>query len=624
MTASSLDRLAERYGIALEHWTMEGALRRVPDDAKLRMLSALGVDASSEAAIAAEIDRAGENELAMRHTGSERCYIPRWLEGSRAWGISLMLYELRSRRNWGIGDFADLADFARTAAAAGADFVGTNPLHALFTAAPEQASPFSPSSRMFLNPLYIAVDRLPGGAPEASEAEEIERLNEGGLVDYPAVCRLKLGALRRAFSTWQVSGEPAALAAFRSKGGEALRRHALFEALSHHMVAAGRGAGWRGWPEAFHDPNGEAVAGFAAESADEIAFHLWLQWVAATQLEEAAQAARDAGMRIGIYLDFAVGEAPDGSATWSKPSLSLPGFTIGAPPDMFTTEGQDWNLSPPNPHAMARESFAGFKDTLAALMASAGALRIDHVMALQQLFLVPADGRPADGAYLRFPMGTLLQLLADASHEHRTLVIGEDLGVVPSGFRELMMAANVLSYRILYFEQRDGYFLDPRYYPPLALACVSTHDMPTWTGWWRGSDIDLRLDTGIIDAANAAGQRKDRAAERQRLVKAMDDAGLLSPQTRQEAQAALGEPGGVLPASLAVAAHRMIARTPCLLAGVRLADLAGEVGQTNLPGTVDQYPNWRPRLTMSIEEIGAEPLFQAIAASLAAERPKSE
>lgn len=625
LAMTPLDRLAERNGIALEHWTMEGVLKRIPDGAKLKLLAALGVDASTDAAI----DRALAVEapaLAYLPEGGIRCFLPGWLEEGRAWGVSLMLYELRSGRDWGIGDFADLAGFGRTAAAAGADFVGVNPLHALFLAAPERASPFSPSSRLFLNPLYIAVDRLPCGEPTAAEAAEIAKLREGDLVNYAAVARLKLGALRRVFAAWQGNGAdglaPADFEAFRREKGEALARHTLFEALSAHMVSRGHGAGWLEWQAEFRSPESAAVTRFAEENPEEVRFHAWLQWIAAKQLDEAAGAAKAAGMRIGIYLDFAVGEAPDGSATWSRPELTVPGMTIGAPPDMFTTDGQDWNLAPPNPAAMAREDFATFRATMEALTGAAGALRIDHVMALQQLFLVPGDGRPADGAYIRYPMGTLLALLAEASNRHGTVVIGEDLGIVPTGFREVMAAASILSYRILYFERGPDYFLDPKYYPRLALACLSTHDLPTWKGWWLGSDIALRLGAGLVDAAAAERQRGERAEERRLLVKAMGDAGLIDEALWEAARAAMREPEAETPAALLVAAHRMIARTPSLLACARLADMAGETGQTNLPGTVDTFPNWRPRLKTPIEAVGASPLFRAVAEAFAAERPR--
>lgn len=628
MTRPALDRLAERHGIVLEHWTMEGALFKIPDAAKLRLLKALGVDASSDASIERELAKAGEAAYAAPEPGEAgRCFIPAWLENGRAWGVSLMLYELRSRRNWGIGDFADLAAVAAVAAQAGADFVGTNPLHALFLAAPERASPFSPSSRLFLNPLYIAVDRLAGGAPSEAEAAEIAGLRAASLVDYAAVSRLKFGALRRTFGAWQAAAAAAlpqaGFEAFQRRHGEALARHALFEALSSAMAAAGHGAGWRSWPEGFRTPESEAVRHFAAANAGEVAFHAWLQWIAASQLEEAAQAAKGAGMRIGLYLDFAVGEAPDGSSAWSKPALCVPGMSIGAPPDMFTTDGQDWNLTPPNPAAMAREDFAGFEAVMEALTGSAGALRIDHVMALRQLFLVPEGGRPADGAYVRYPLETLLQRLGALSRRNETVVIGEDLGVVPSGFREVMAAANILSYRILYFEQRDGYFLAPFYYPRLALACLSTHDLPTWKGWWRGDDVGLRREAGLIDEQAASAQAAERDAQRRALVKAMHDAELLTEAALAEADAALHAPEAEPPLSLALAAHRFVARTPSLLAGVRLADLAGESGPTNLPGTTDGFPNWRPRLGVMLEDLAETALFQAVTGVLAAERPKS-
>jgi len=561
---------------------------------------------------------------------SPACFIPQWLEGSRAWGIAVQLYELRSSRNWGIGDFADLAAFCQMAARAGADFVGVNPLHALFMAEPRRCSPFSPSSRRFLNPLYIAVDRVEGFAETMAAPQLIRQLADAALVDYEGVAAAKLKALRalwakrRRTQRRKQGSAPDGFAAFCEAGGEALRLHALFEALSLHLAERGAGAGWTSWPQEYRDPQAEAVAAFAARNDNEIAFHMWLQWLAARQLAAAHAAARAAGMRIGLYLDMAVGEAPDGSATWSRRDLFVAGASIGAPPDVFTAGGQDWGLAALAPEALSAEGGAVYRELARASMQHAGALRIDHAMSLRQLFLVPAGEAPAQGAHARYPQAELVAVLAEASAAHGCVVVGEDLGHVPEGFRDEMAAARILSYRILYFEQREGAFLRPRDYPQLALACLSTHDLPTFRGWWRGDDVRLRRQHGLIDQEAAAAQATERAAARNALIRTLLASRALKVQELMPARDVSPTSRSAVPASLVVAAHRFVAQTPSLLMAVRLADLAGEDRPANLPGTTDSYPNWRTRSPVPLELLERFPLFRAITSAVAAVRPRTQ
>jgi len=348
MSRAALDRLAARHGVTPSYRNMDGSRALVPGETLTRILENFGLDTRSAESLRAQLEAAeGLSPPVLRKVEGARCFLPDWLLREKAWGVTLQLYELRSRRNWGIGDFADLGEVCPLAAGAGADFLGVNPLHALFLADPQRCSPFSPSNRLFVNPLYIAPDRLPFFAPEPVELDRAARLRETDAVDYRAVAELKLAALRRAFAAWRASDDapapfaPKTFERFRRDGGEPLRRHGLFEALSARMAADRHGAGWHGWPEAFRSPENPAVQAFARENADEVGFHIWLQWIAKIQLAQAAEAAKAAGMRIGLYLDFAVGEAPDGSATWSEPDLFMPGMSIGAPPDMFTANGQD-------------------------------------------------------------------------------------------------------------------------------------------------------------------------------------------------------------------------------------------------------------------------------------------
>ncbi|MFQ6775813.1 4-alpha-glucanotransferase [Cereibacter sphaeroides] len=602
MSRTIEDRAAE-FAIQPSYHALGGEFVRAPVETLREMLGAFGIPLDGPPP-----DRAPPK---MRAPEGYRCFLP---EGEmRRWGIAAQLYQLRSERNWGIGDFADLCDLARIGGAAGADFIGLNPLHALFLANPAHTSPFSPSNRRFLNPLYIAVDRVPGYTPDLAP-EGLDRLRAPDLVDYPAVAAAKLGALRR---LWREGPDDAmGFMRFCADGGELLRRHALFEAISGQMVADGYGAGWLGWPVEFHDAEGQAVIDFADARGDEVGFHLWLQWIADRQLEEARDACRAAGMKIGLYLDFAVGEVPDGSSTWSDPSLAVPGLRIGASPDWFNAQGQDWGLAPLSPVKLADLRAAPFEALMQDATRRAGALRIDHAMGVWQLFLIPDGMGAPQGTYVRYPIEDMLRALAKASCRNRTIVIGEDLGNVPDGFRELMARMNILSYRILLFERHDHGYIAPEHYPREALVCLSTHDLPTFRGWWRGDDVAIRRDFHLISDEAARQQGDFRWTERRQLLEDLARAGLMGwdeidrigPEDPSEA--------------LIVAVHRHLARAPSRLFAVRIEDMAGEVAPVNVPSTVDEHPNWRRRLGVPLEALGETALFRGIAGALEAERPR--
>jgi 4-alpha-glucanotransferase len=603
---AALDRLARHHGMTLSYDDVAtGKPRPVPEDTLRLILNGLGIDPEAQ-------PYGAPRPAVIEAPEGVQCHLPPGLEDAPGWGIFCQLYELRSDRNRGIGDFADLARLAEICGEAGADFLGVNPLHALFTADPGQTSPFSPSNRRFLNPLYIALDEVPGTTPPDAAGPQ------GDLVDYPAVAADKLSALRQAFASnpFPESDSRSDFAAFTAEGGEALRLHAVFEAISHRMVAEGHGAGWRDWPADLQDPANPAVARLAEALTEDVTFHLWLQWIARRQLHAAARAARAAGMRIGLYLDLAVGEAMDGSSTWSGAAAALPGLSVGAPPDMFATTGQNWGLSAPSPTALAAAGFEPFRAMIAAQLADAGALRIDHVMALWQLFLIPEGQSPAAGTHLRQPFADLLRVLAEESRAREAVVIGEDLGFVPDGFRDAMEAANILSYRILYFEQSEDGFTPAPEYPTTAIACISTHDLPVMSVWWQGRDVELREEHGLVDPETSREHAANRKRERVDLLTALRRDGGLGPKIDATAPD--------LPATVLDAAHRFLARTPCLLCGVRLADLAGPTEPTNLPGTVDAHPNWRPRSPTRLEDLTTHPTFARITALMRAERPRPD
>ncbi|PWC39204.1 malto-oligosyltrehalose trehalohydrolase [Azospirillum sp. TSO35-2] len=556
-----------------------------------------------------------------------RCHLPTpILVGERLWGLSAQLYTLRSDRDWGIGDFGDLTSLADIAAARGAAVVGLNPLHALFLDNPDHASPYSPASRLFLNPLYIDVTALPEflddeesrkrvASPEFRAALDAARAAPN--VDYRAVSALKLPILERLFARFQTAAKAdrrAAFDRFRTESGTGLERFASFQALRERFAAEGR-PDWHQWPAEYHDVAGPAVAAFAKEHAERVVFFAWLQWLADDQLRAAADRATGLGMAIGFYRDLAVGADAGGAETWMAPQVVVDSAHVGAPPDLFNPAGQDWGLPPFHPLALRQDAYQPFIDLLRANMRHAGALRIDHAMALQHVYWIPDGHPPGEGAYVAYPMEDMLGILALESQRQRCLVVGEDLGTVPEGFRERMTEARVLSYRVVFFEwTQDGGFKGPDDYPALALATVGSHDLATLRGWWEGDDIALKADRGLYPAADEADkQRNRRAADRKALVDALRAADIALP-------AGFGSESPY-DDTLDHAVHAFLARTNAALAVAQLDDLTRERDQVNLPGTTDQYPNWRRKLSMTLEELADAPEPAAVAAILAAARP---
>ena len=621
-----LDRLGAAAGIVRDYRTLTGDMVHVPDAAVRGLLRAMGIPCDGEAEIAASLAAHQPIDFGpLAAPEGVHCHMPEWLRDGRCFGVTCQLYGLRSGRNWGIGDFEDLARFAEIVAEAGGDFLGVNPLHALLFAAPEGCSPFWPSHRRYLNPLYIAVDRAPGADRLGDALELPESVRAGDLIDYAGVGGLKRRALGRLYRLFADDGDDGLAADFHSfvaEEGESLFLQALFEALSEAMVAEGHGPVWPGWPEGYRSPADDAVKAFAAEHHDRVMFQCWLQWVAARQLAAAQARALAAGMRIGLYVDFAVGVAPDGSATWSDRALLVPGARIGAPPDYFNAAGQDWGLSPISPTVLAERQFRPIRDALDTVVAHAGALRIDHAMSLFRLFWIAHGFTAADGAYVRYPFADLVRTVADVSNARRAIVIGEDLGVVPDGFRDAMHAADIQSYRVLFFEKRDDHFLPADAYPRAAFACITTHDTQTLAGWWSGHDIATRAAIGMIGPEALIADRAGRSHERRRLLGLLEAHGLLPPDLapvmRDEADAPFA-----LPEALAIALHRFIARTPSRLVAASADDLCGALDQVNIPGTVHEHPNWRRKLSVPLEHIAAHPLFAAVTAALREERPRA-
>ena len=555
-----------------------------------------------------------------------RCHEPQPLTGgARLWGLAVQLYTLRSKSNWGIGDFADLREVVRRAAANGAAFVGLNPLHALFPANPGHFSPYSPSSRHFLNVLYIAVPEVEGFAADAAAralagapefAAEITRLRATDRVDYAGVAGAKLPVLRALYEHFRRehlergSERARAFRNFQAERGEPLRRHALHDSIDAWLrpQEPERFWGWPAWPAELRDPAGDPVRAFEERHRVEVDFHAWLQWVADEQLGAVQELARELGMPIGLYGDYAVGVNPAGSETWSDQQVYRMGAGVGAPPDPLALKGQDWGIPPQDPHALAAARYRPFRDLIAANMRHFGALRLDHVMALFRQWWVPVGLGATDGGYVHYPLDDLMAVLALESVRHRCMVVGEDLGTVPDEMRLAMAEFAVYSYKVLLFEKHgDGRFRRPEEYVRRAIATVTTHDLPTLRGYWAGRDLELRDRLHLFPGDDIRRYVYDeRVRDRAQLLAALHDAGL---------DPAPGDPEehGFSP-SVAHAIQLYLARSAAGLVVLQIEDLLGMSDPVNVPGTSDEHANWQRKVSADVDEaLGREAALRLFA-----------
>lgn len=511
----------------------------------------------------------------------------------RGWVLAAQLYGVRSRTNWGIGDFGDLERLVRLAAEAGAAGVGLNPLHVLFDDHPADCSPYSPSSRLFLNPIYIDVSRAPGFSADdvAALGARLDVVRRTDLVDYPAVAELKWSSLRAAFIRFAQSGSSAEtdeFAAFRRARAPTLQRFAAFEVLRRRFAGP-----WWQWPDDWRQPDDTRLRLLRdGDTAAQLSFFEYLQWVADRQLRACRDLARDRGMAVGLYLDVAVGVKMDGFDAWSSQDGIARGLSLGAPPDLLNTAGQDWGIATFSAAGLERTGYRPLRDMLAAVMRYAGAIRLDHVLGLRRLYLVPSGARADAGAYARMPFDAMLAVIAIESEAHRCVVIGEDLGTVPPGLRERLAEDGLWCYRVMLFERdHEGRFLPPEHYASDALVTFSTHDLPTFAGWSSGEDLrvkrGLRLDPGESD--------HDRAFALQRFAEATSTG---SNQGRLDAMV------------------DYLARTPSRILSVALEDVLGVAEQPNVPGTINEYPNWRRRMPVDLEDLGASPTIARLSAIL--------
>jgi 4-alpha-glucanotransferase len=620
----ALRELAARAGILPAYRPAGGgAPHRTSDATRELLLEALGLEAGSEGAarrslraLRDEEAALGAAEAALEAGGPAHAHdVSRALGARRVFGVWANLYALRSERNLGVGDLGDLRRLVRIAADAGAAFVGLSPLHALRNRGHE-ISPYGPLSRLFRNTVYLDVDAVPEADDPQVRAlregaelkEEVGALRGGTRLDPARAARAKerlAAAMHAAFRRRHAPGtsrRARAYAAYRASEGALLDDFATFLALEEAAVGTGGSRDAGAWPAAWRDPRSAEVARFREAHAEEIDRHRFVQFELDRQLARAADDARRAGMPLGLYTDLALGSQGGGFDAWAFPGLFVHGVSVGAPPDAYAAEGQDWGFPPLHPRLLARDDFAFVRRLLRAGLAHAGALRIDHVLGFFRQWWVP-EGRPAsEGAYVRFPSRALLRVAAQESRRAEALLIGEDLGTVPPQVAPTLARHGVLSSRVLLFERtRAGGFKPASRWSPRALATANTHDLPPLRAWLEGHDLALRHELGLLpDAAALAAARRERDADRRALRRRLARDGLLP-------RAAGPAPGW---AAWAGAVHAFLCATPSPLVGLALDDLAGEVEPVNVPGVdQDTYPSWTRRMDADLETLPARPGF---------------
>ncbi|WP_298460594.1 4-alpha-glucanotransferase [uncultured Cellulomonas sp.] len=540
-----------------------------------------------------------------------RLELPAHLEEQRAWGFMAQLYSVRSQESWGVGDLADLAEIMRLAGhRCGADFVLINPLHAAEPIAPMSPSPYLPTTRRFVNPLYVRPEDVRETAYlSAADRSLVEWAGEPvrtastdtGPIDRDAAWAAKKSALEVVFAAPRSAARRDAFDRFRAEQGQGLEDFALWSALCERYGHPGE------WPEEAHDPASSFVAQAREELADRVTFHCWLQWVADEQLAAAQRAAHEGGMRIGVMHDLAVGVHPEGADAWSLREVLARHVGVGAPPDMYNQQGQNWSQPPWRPDALARAGYAPYRDMLRTVLRHAGAIRIDHILGLFRLWWIPDGSSPSDGAYVRYDHDALVGILCLEAARAGAVVIGEDLGLVEPWVRDYLSDRGVLGTSVLWFEQRDDRPLPPENYRRLALATVTTHDLPPTAGYLADEHVAIRERLGLLTEP-AAVVRRAAEVERDRFLRLLDDRGLLSEDPSER--------------EIVEALHRLVMQTPSVLVGVALVDAVGERRAQNQPGTNEEYPNWKVPLAdgagrlVTVDELFDNPRLTSLVAAL--------
>jgi 4-alpha-glucanotransferase len=587
--------------------------------------------------------QAGANATLRIVVAPSHCYVPDGMaRGGRVWGLAVQLYALRSKANWGVGDFTDLARLVEWAGKElGAGIIGLNPLHALKNSRPHHLSPYSPTSRLFLNELYIDLDRLPEyrTSPDAQKLRNspeyqqgLEQARKADLVDSESVIKSKrtmLDFAYRQFMKDNFSGIEPSLQPISARGwllerfirdeGESLERFALFQVLEEERRLVELSPKlWPDWPEQYRVPGSLALREFAKRHRKRVRFFQYMQWVAADQLKDAKARAAQVQMTVGLYPDLALGSDRNGAEAWMLQDVLALGADCGAPPDAFAPQGQNWGFAPFHPLRLKATGYRSFIELLRKTLRQGGAIRIDHVMMLFRLFWVSRGSTAAAGAYVQYPAEDLLRILALESTRAQTLVIGEDLGTVPDYVREQLARYKILSYRVFYFERNwDGSCKLPGAYPDQSLAVVTTHDLPTLTGYWTGEDIRLRAGLGMYPNEQSVQQAlEERGRDKGHILGALKEAGLLPPDVSDQPECV-----PAMTPELCRAIHVYLASSRAWIVMANIDDVIGEVTQMNLPGTLDAYPNWSRKLSLSLEELQRDERVQSLAEAVRTLRP---
>lgn len=541
---------------------------------------------------------AGDPVLAMGHliVTPARLGVPEALGDDRAWGYATQLYSVRSQGSWGIGDLTDLADLGVWSATHGADYLLVNPLHAAEPTVPMEPSPYLPTSRRFKNPIYLRIERIIEFAELAPETQarirSAQQLLAQSLDELDEIARdriwpVKRAALRSVFEHGRTPGRQFAFDAWRAQQGEGLERFAAWNVLAEEF-----GPAWHAWPQQYQDATGSDVTRFIEERRADVDFHCWLQWCLDEQARTAQDAAKDAGMRLGLMHDLAVGVNPQGADAWALRDVYAEGVTVGAPPDQYTRLGQDWSQPPFRPDRLEELGYAPFRDMVRSVLRHSGGVRVDHIIGLFRLWWVPEGNTPVEGTYVRYNHEAMIGVLCLEAHRAGAVVVGEDLGTVEPWVRDVLIDRGLLGTSILWFEKDwdADVPLSPEQWRTDCLASVTTHDLPPTAGYLDGEHVRLRHRLGLLDDLDQ--EMEAARAERQQWIEVLHRSDLLAADVPAEIDPTPQEIEQII-----IALHRFLERTPARLLNVALTDAVGDVRAQNQPGTTDEYPNWRVPLT---------------------------
>lgn len=608
IAAKHFEEEAEKAGIISEFWDISGQHHVASLETKRAILNAIEGPFRHQAKC--ETDNAVNLVYGAQYLR----------EQGGVWGVTAALYGLKSARNWGIGDFEDLASFAEKMGGEGADFIGINPVHALFPSKAELYAPYSPSSRDFLNIMHIAPDRLPELVPDdlIPFHSDIDKARDAEFVDYKAVYALKFKAFELAYARFialhKSHPRRKTFDEFVKREGDPLRLNAIFDVIFETLPEDKKTyQGYKNFPKALQAPNSAAMQDFAKTHADRIEFYIYLQWNAQNQLAGAQERAKAAGMSIGLYLDFAVGVVPGGADVWRNQQAYARDISLGAPGDAANPNGQIWNLVPFDPHKLAANNFEPYRSSLRRIMQQAGAVRIDHVLGHMQSFWIPT-GKSTDhlgGAYIRYPLHGLLGMIAEESQTAKCIIIGEDLGTIPDGLRDTMRNHELMGCGISLIERNsDGSLIDFSSVRELSLTAFSNHDFPTLAGFWEGTDFEWRAALKIASDVQALNAERERRENDKAFL--AQSAGYKSSSDK------------ALTPELAAKLYHALGRSPALAVAVQLEDLLMQTAQPNVPGTTKEQPNWRRKYRANIESIENHPSAKIIRSAIKTTRSRQK